>query len=424
MLDITFYRDDFRRRDAPLAATSTEIDFLIEDKKVVIIDDVLFSGRSIRAALTAIQSYGRPENIELLVLIDRRFSRHLPIQPNYRGRQVDAINEERVLVSWKETDKKDAVYIEQNNMDQLSVEHLLGIKYLNTNDIDLIFKTADHFKEVINRPIKKVPSLRDITIANLFFENSTRTKLSFELAEKRLSADVINFSAGQSSVKKGETLIDTVNNILSMKVDIVVMRHGNVGAGVFLSKHVDAKIINAGDGTHEHPTQALLDSYSIREKLGSVKGKKIVIVGDILHSRVALSNIFALQLQGAQVKVCGPTTLIPKYISSLGVEVETNLKKALEWCDVANVLRVQHERMDIKYFPSTREYTQLFGINKEILDNLGKKIVIMHPGPINRGVEITSDVADSDQSIILNQVENGVAVRMAVIYLLAQQIKR
>ena len=309
-------------------------------------------------------------------------------------------------------------------MDQLSVEHLLGIKYLNANDIDLIFKTADHFKEVINRPIKKVPSLRDITIANLFFENSTRTKLSFELAEKRLSADVINFSAGQSSVKKGETLIDTVNNILSMKVDIVVMRHGNVGAGVFLSKHVDAKIINAGDGTHEHPTQALLDSYSIREKLGSVKGKKIVIVGDILHSRVALSNIFALQLQGAQVKVCGPTTLIPKYITSLGVEVETNLKKALEWCDVANVLRVQHERMDIKYFPSTREYTQLFGINKEILDNLGKKIVIMHPGPINRGVEITSDVADSNQSIILNQVENGVAVRMAVIYLLAQQIKR
>jgi aspartate carbamoyltransferase catalytic subunit len=309
-------------------------------------------------------------------------------------------------------------------MSELSVEHLLGIKYLKETDIDLIFRTADHFKEVINRPIKKVPSLRDITIANLFFENSTRTKLSFELAEKRLSADVINFSAGQSSVKKGETLIDTVNNILAMKVDIVVMRHASVGAGVFLSKHVDAKIINAGDGTHEHPTQALLDSYSIREKLGSVKGKKIVIVGDILHSRVALSNIFALQLQGAKVKVCGPTTLIPKYISSLGVEVETNLKKALEWCDVANVLRVQNERMDIKYFPSTREYTQLFGINQEILDNLDKKIVIMHPGPINRGVEITSDVADSNQSIILNQVENGVAVRMAVIYLLAQQVKR
>jgi|TARA_B100000780_G_scaffold241993_1_gene184626 aspartate carbamoyltransferase catalytic subunit len=309
-------------------------------------------------------------------------------------------------------------------MKQLSVEHLLGIKYLNKNDIDLIFETANHFKEVINRPIKKVPSLRDITIANLFFENSTRTKLSFELAEKRLSADVINFSANQSSLNKGETLIDTVNNILSMKVDIVVMRHPNVGAGVFLSRHVDAKIINAGDGTHEHPTQALLDSYSIKEKLGTVKGKKIVIVGDILHSRVALSNIFALKLQGAEVKVCGPTTLIPKYISSLGVEVETNIKKALEWCDVANVLRVQHERMDINYFPSTREYTQLFGINNEILDNLGKKITIMHPGPINRGVEITSDVADSDQSIILNQVENGVAVRMAVIYLLAQQIKR
>jgi len=309
-------------------------------------------------------------------------------------------------------------------MKQLSVEHLLGIKYLNKNDIDLIFETANHFKEVINRPIKKVPSLRDITIANLFFENSTRTKLSFELAEKRLSADVLNFSANQSSVKKGETLIDTVNNILAMKVDIVVMRHPNVGAGVFLSKHVDAKIINAGDGTHEHPTQALLDSYSIKEKLGTIKGKKIVIVGDILHSRVALSNIFALKLQGAKVKVCGPTTLIPKYITSLGVEVETNIKKALEWCDVANVLRVQHERMDINYFPSTREYTQLFGINTEILDNLGKKITIMHPGPINRGVEITSDVADSDQSIILNQVENGVAVRMAVIYLLAQQIKR
>lgn len=309
-------------------------------------------------------------------------------------------------------------------MDQLTVNHLLGIKYLNKNDIDLIFKTADHFKEVINRPIKKVPSLRDITIANLFFENSTRTKLSFELAEKRLSADVINFSASQSSVKKGETLIDTVNNILSMKVDIVVMRHGNVGAGVFLSKHVNAKIINAGDGTHEHPTQALLDSYSIREKLGTVKGKKIVIIGDILHSRVALSNIFALQLQGAEVKVCGPTTLIPKHIASLGVTVEKDLKKALEWCDVANVLRVQHERMDVKYFPSTREYTQLFGINKEILDALDKEIVIMHPGPINRGVEITSDVADSKQSIILNQVENGVAVRMAVIYLLAQQIKR
>lgn len=309
-------------------------------------------------------------------------------------------------------------------MKSLSVNNLLGIKHLNANDLNLIFETADHFKEVINRPIKKVPSLRDITIANLFFENSTRTKLSFELAEKRLSADIINFSAAQSSVKKGETLIDTVNNILSMKVDIVVMRHPNVGAGVFLSNHVDAKIINAGDGTHEHPTQALLDSYSIREKLGDVAGKKVVIVGDILHSRVALSNIFALKLQGAEVKVCGPTTLIPKHIESLGVGVETNLRKALEWCDVANVLRVQHERMDIKYFPSTREYTQLFGIDKALLNSLNKEIVIMHPGPINRGVEITSDVADSDQSIILDQVENGVAVRMACIYLLAEQIKR
>ena len=309
-------------------------------------------------------------------------------------------------------------------MTQLSVTNLLGIKHLNKDDIQLIFKTADHFKEVINRPIKKVPSLRDITIANLFFENSTRTKLSFELAEKRLSADIINFSAAQSSVKKGESLIDTVNNILSMKVDIIVLRHPNEGAGHFLSKHINTKIVNAGDGAHEHPTQALLDSYSIREKLGSVKGKKIVIVGDILHSRVALSNIYALQLQGAEVKLCGPTTLMPKYITQLGVSYENNLRKALEWCDVANVLRVQHERMDIKYFPSIREYTQLFGINKELLNSLNKEIVIMHPGPINRGVELTSDVADSKQAIILNQVENGVAIRMAVIYLLAQQIKR
>jgi len=309
-------------------------------------------------------------------------------------------------------------------MSQLSVQHLLGIKHINKADIDLIFKTADHFKEVINRSIKKVPSLRDITIANLFFENSTRTKLSFELAEKRLSADVINFSASQSSVKKGETLIDTANNILSMKVDIIVMRHPNVGACDFLSKHVNAKIVNAGDGTHEHPTQALLDSYSIREKLGNVAGKNIVIVGDILHSRVALSNIYALKLQGAHVKVCGPKTLIPKYIESLGVSIEYDIKKALEWCDVANVLRVQNERMEINYFPSTREYAQLFGINKKLLDSLDKKITIMHPGPINRGVEISSDVADSDQSIILNQVENGVAIRMAVIYLLAQQIQQ
>ena len=309
-------------------------------------------------------------------------------------------------------------------MSELSVNHLLGIKYLNKQDIQLIFETADHFKEVINRPIKKVPSLRDITIANLFFENSTRTKLSFELAEKRLSADVLNFSSAQSSVKKGETLIDTVNNILSMKVDMVVMRHPNPGAGVFLSKHVNASIINAGDGAHEHPTQALLDSYSIREKLGEVKGKKVVIVGDILHSRVALSNIFALQLQGAQVMVCGPKTLLPKYIDKLGVKVETDLRKALNWCDVANMLRVQNERMDISYFPSTREYTQQFGVTKELLNSLDKKITIMHPGPINRGVEITSDVADSDQAIILDQVQNGVAVRMAIIYLLASKIKQ
>lgn len=308
-------------------------------------------------------------------------------------------------------------------MSELSVNHLLGIKYITKSDIDLIFETADHFKEVINRPIKKVPSLRDITIANIFFENSTRTKLSFELAQKRLSADVMSFSAAQSSVKKGETLIDTVNNILSMKVDMVVMRHSSAGAAEFLSKNVKASIINAGDGAHEHPTQALLDSFTIREKLGEVGGKKIVIVGDILHSRVALSNIFALQMQGAEVKVCGPKSLIPKHIENLGVKVESNLRKALEWCDVANMLRVQNERMDVSYFPSAREYTQQFGLNKELLDSLSKEIVIMHPGPINRGVEITSDVADSKQSVILEQVENGVAVRMAVIYLLASKIK-
>ena len=309
-------------------------------------------------------------------------------------------------------------------MDSLSVDHLIGIKDLTENDIQLIFKTADSFKEVINRPIKKVPSLRDITIANLFFENSTRTRLSFELAEKRLSADTVNFSAASSSVKKGETLIDTVNNILSMKVDMVVMRHPNPGAAKFLSENVNARIVNAGDGTHEHPTQALLDSYSIREKLGDVKGKKVVIVGDILHSRVALSNIYCLQKLGAEVMVCGPTTLIPKYIDQLGVKVEHNLRKALEWCDVANMLRIQLERQDIKYFPSLREYSMQFGLTKQMLDDLDKDIVVMHPGPINRGVEITSDVAVSKQSIILQQVENGVAVRMAVIYLLASKIKR
>ena len=308
-------------------------------------------------------------------------------------------------------------------MSELSVRHLLGIKYLKESDIELIFETADHFKEVINRTIKKVPSLRDITIANIFFESSTRTKLSFELAEKRLSADVINFSAAQSSVKKGETLIDTVRNILSMKVDMVVMRHPNPGACIFLSKHVDAAIINAGDGAHEHPTQGLLDSYSIRERLGSVAGKKVVIVGDILHSRVALSNIFALKLLGAEVKVCGPLSLMPKHVKSLGVTVEPSLEKALNWCDVANMLRIQNERMEYSYFPTTREYTQQYGIDKHRLDRLDKEIVIMHPGPINRGVEITSDVADSKQSIILDQVENGVAIRMAVIYLLASKIK-
>lgn len=310
-------------------------------------------------------------------------------------------------------------------MDNLSVDHLIGIKDLTKKDIELIFKTADSFKQVINRPIKKVPSLRDITIANLFFENSTRTRLSFELAEKRLSADVINFSAASSSVKKGETLIDTVNNILAMKVDLVVMRHPNPGAAKFLSERVGARVVNAGDGTHEHPTQALLDAYSIREQHGDdFKGKKVVIVGDISHSRVALSNIFCLKKLGAEVMVCGPTTLIPKHIDKLGVKVEHNLRKALEWCDVANMLRIQLERQEIKYFPSLREYTMLFGLNKEILESLDKEITVMHPGPINRGVEISSDVADSKQSIILQQVENGVAVRMAIIYLLASKISR
>jgi aspartate carbamoyltransferase catalytic subunit len=307
-------------------------------------------------------------------------------------------------------------------MDNLSVEHLIGIKDLKESDIQLIFRTADSFKQVINRPIKKVPSLRDLTIANLFFENSTRTRLSFELAQKRLSADVINFSASSSSVKKGETLIDTVNNILSMKVDMVVMRHPNPGAALFLSKKVKAKIINAGDGTHEHPTQALLDSYSIREKLGQVAGKKILIVGDILHSRVALSNIYCLQKLGAEVMVCGPATLIPKFIGNLGVKVEHNLFKALNWCDVANMLRIQLERQEVKFFPSIREYTMQYGLTKSILNSLEKEIIVMHPGPINRGVEISSEVADGNQSIILNQVENGVAIRMAVTYLLAGNI--
>lgn len=307
-------------------------------------------------------------------------------------------------------------------MSKLSVSHLLGIKYLTPSDIELIFETASHFKEVINRPIKKVPSLRDVTIANLFFENSTRTKLSFELAQKRLSADVINFSASNSSVKKGESLIDTVNNILSMKVDMVVMRHPNPGASMFLSKHVHASIVNAGDGAHEHPTQALLDCFSIQERLGDVFGKKVLIVGDVLHSRVALSNIFALKKLGAEVKVCGPLTLMPKHIETLGVTVETNLKKALAWADVANVLRVQFERMRTSYFPSNREYAMQYGISKEVLRDIDKEILIMHPGPINRGVEISSDVADSENAIILDQVENGVAVRMATLYLLASKL--
>ena len=309
-------------------------------------------------------------------------------------------------------------------MSKLSVSHLLGIKYLTDADIELIFETSSHFKEVINRPIKKVPSLRDVTIANLFFENSTRTKLSFELAQKRLSADVINFSASNSSVKKGESLIDTVNNILSMKVDMVVMRHPNPGAAMFLSKHVNASIINAGDGAHEHPTQALLDCFSIREKLGEIRGKKVVIIGDILHSRVALSNIFALKKLGAEVMVCGPLTLIHKHIESLGISIETNLEKALQWADVANVLRVQFERMKVSFFPSNREYAMQYGITKKVLEKVDKELLILHPGPINRGVEISSDVADSDNAIILDQVQNGVAVRMAILYLLASKIEQ
>ncbi|QSE95955.1 aspartate carbamoyltransferase catalytic subunit [Fulvivirga lutea] len=304
-------------------------------------------------------------------------------------------------------------------MSRLSQKHLLGIKNINREDIELIFETAASFKEVINRPIKKVPSLRDITIANVFFENSTRTKLSFELAEKRLSADVVNFSSSNSSVKKGETLLDTVNNILAMKVDMVVMRHSSPGAPHFLAKHIDANIVNAGDGTHEHPTQALLDTFSIYQRHGSLEGLKVAIIGDILHSRVALSNIFALKKLGAEVMVCGPNTLLPKYISSLDIKVELDVRKALQWCDVANVLRIQLERQHIKYFPSLREYSLYYGINKKLLDSLDKQITIMHPGPINRGVELNSDVADSDHAIILEQVENGVAVRMAVLYLLA-----
>lgn len=304
-------------------------------------------------------------------------------------------------------------------LQQLSTPHVIGIKDLTENDIRLIFETANEFKDVINRPIKKVPSLRDITMANLFFENSTRTRISFELAEKRLSADILNFSASSSSVKKGETLLDTVNNILSMKVDMIVMRHPAPGAPHFLARHINANIVNAGDGTHEHPTQALLDAYSMQEQIGDLAGKNIAIIGDILHSRVALSNIFCLTKLGANVRVCGPPTLIPKYVGQLGVEVSHNIRETLHWCDVANVLRIQLERQDLKYFPSLREYAQYFGINRTLLNELNKPIVIMHPGPINRGVEITSEAADSEHSIILQQVENGVAVRMAVLYLLA-----
>jgi len=308
-------------------------------------------------------------------------------------------------------------------MNQLIKNNLLGIKELSLKEIELIFETADNFKDVINRPIKKVPSLRDVTIANIFFENSTRTQLSFELAEKRLSADVVNFSSSSSSVKKGETLLDTVNNILSMKVDMIVIRHSSPGAPHFLAKHVNSKIVNAGDGTHEHPTQALLDAYSIRERLGSIQGKKVVIVGDILHSRVALSNIFALQKLGAEVMVCGPATLLPKYISALGVKVELDIRKALNWCDAANILRIQLERQRRSYFPSLREYSLYYGVNKEMISALDKEIIILHPGPINRGVEITSSVADADNALILDQVENGVAIRMAVLYLLASKLE-
>jgi aspartate carbamoyltransferase catalytic subunit len=304
-------------------------------------------------------------------------------------------------------------------MKGLSTRHLIGIKNITEDDIQLIFETADNFKEVINRPIKKVPSLRDITVANLFFESSTRTRVSFELAERRLSADIVNFTASSSSVSKGETLLDTVNNILSMKVDMVVMRHPAPGACVYLSQRIQANIVNAGDGTHEHPTQALLDAFSIREKLGDVAGKKVAIIGDIIHSRVALSNVFCLQKLGAKVRVCGPPTLIPKYYADLGVEVSHDIQETLRWCDVANVLRIQLERQDIKFFPSIREYHQYFGISKQMLDALDREIVIMHPGPINRGVELNSDVADGPHNIILQQVENGVAIRMAVLYLLA-----
>ena len=307
-------------------------------------------------------------------------------------------------------------------MDKLSVDHLLGIKYLKKSDINLIFKTATHFKEVINRPIKKVPTLRDMTIANLFFENSTRTKISFELAQKRLGADVVNFSSSSSSVNKGESLTDTVNNILAMKVDMIVLRHPNPGSPLLLSGHTNSCIINAGDGAHEHPTQALLDCFSLTENLGDLKGKNILIVGDILHSRVALSNIYALKLLGANIKLTCPLSLIPREIESLDVSIETDILKALKWCDAANVLRVQKERMEKSYFPNNREYSMLFGLDTNKIKNIKKDILILHPGPINRGVEITSEIVESNNSIILDQVENGVAIRMAIIYLLASKM--
>lgn len=308
-------------------------------------------------------------------------------------------------------------------MKQFNAKHLLGIKDLSYSDINLIFEIAEKFKEVINRPIKKVPTLRDISVANLFFENSTRTKLSFELAEKRLSTEVLNFSSSGSSLSKGESLVDTVNNILAMKVDIVVIRHPDAGAASFLSKNISASVVNAGDGSHEHPTQALLDSFSIIEKIKNIKGKNILLLGDIRHSRVALSNIFCLKKLGANVRVCGPPTLIPRDVSDLGVEVSFNLEDSLRWCDVVNVLRIQLERQNLKYFPSLREYTMMYGLNTSVLDKIGKEILILHPGPINRGVEISSEVADSSHSVILSQVENGVAIRMAVLYLLASKIK-
>tara|TARA_Y100000994_G_C15663831_1_gene430703 strand:+ start:21 stop:944 length:924 start_codon:yes stop_codon:yes gene_type:complete len=306
-------------------------------------------------------------------------------------------------------------------MKNLSVNHLLGIEHLTKDDINLIFQLTDSFKEVLSRPIKKVPTLRDITVANLFFESSTRTKISFELAEKRLSADIVNFSASTSSLSKGESLIDTANNILAMKVDMIVVRHPYPGAAEFLSKHVKSTIINAGDGAHEHPTQALLDSYSIREKLGSLKNKNVLIVGDIKHSRVALSNIFCLKKMGANIRVCGPSTLLPKYLDQMGVDVSYDLRDSIQWCDVANILRIQLERQDIKFFPSNREYSMLFGLNESILN---KDILLLHPGPINRGVEVTTGVIDSNKSIVLNQVENGVAIRMAILYLLASKINK